>query len=283
MANNRVRKNRFKNSQKERANQILSSVTFIFKSIISICGLCLLSLFFVLCYDFITQSHHFAVKDIYVEHGKMIPKQIVLKLSEVKLETNIFSINIGLVEKKLLNNPWISDVKITREIPSSIYIATKEYEPLAIIDLGRKYLIDIYGNIFKEWETADPKDLPVILGLSYADIKAGNKQASVSFEAVMEILKICQKGPNILSTQMIKKINIDKDIGITIYAFEPTKTISLGYSNLLTKYDRLEQVVNFLKQIDKFEKVNFIDLKNYNRVVISPNPFELSTKAHKEV
>ena len=188
-----------------------------------------------------------------------------------------------MVRKRLLAHSWIAEAEVSRELPSGINIRIKEYEPLAILDLGRKFVINTQGEIFKEMAASDPDHLPVINGLEFSDINVHGQPRSIPYNAVMKVLELGKKSESVIPYKLIKRIHVDREIGLTIYAFDRVKEIKIGYSDYASKYAKLKNVLLYLKKRHDFSHLESIDLNNIDRVVVNPKRIESSPGDHKEV
>ena len=165
-------------------------------------------------------------------------------------------------------------------------------------DLGRKFLINENGRIFKEWTDADPANLPLVSGLAAGDVRIHGKtagQPSVNgdrpslleypqndpLEAVMQVLRLVKKNRSILSNRNIHRIQVDREMGITLVAFKQMKTIVLGYQNYALKFKMLKDILS-KKHRRSFPEFDRIDLNNVNRIVVNPVS-KIPTGDHKEV
>ena len=248
--------------------------------------LCVMSTGFVLIYDFITQCDYFNAKSLTITGNHMFSDKQIISQADLKKGVNIFSVNLSIVQKRLLAHPWIEEAEISRKLPSGIKIRIKEHKAVAIVDFGRRFLINNKGKIFKEWNAEDPGILPVINGLRYSDISitpklrshgSGKsnvalymKERSNPFDSVMDVLRLGQKAESVLPNKLIRHILVDREIGITIYAFNKIKEIKLGYENYADKYDLLKKVLLYIKNINDFQDPVSIDLNNFNRIVVNP-------------
>ena len=195
---------------------------------------------------------------------------------------------LALARKRLLANHWIGEAEVRRELPNRIYIRICEQKPLAILDLGRKFIINSQGEIFKEWVASDPDNLPIIGGLEFSDINVSGRPRSIPFEAVMDVLQLGQKSESILPNRLIRRIQVDREIGLTLYATDRVnankiKAIKIGYNDYSNKYAKLKDVLFYLKNKSGLSDFYSIDLNNSNRIVVNPAKVESTTGDHKEV
>jgi cell division protein FtsQ len=123
----------------------------------------------------------------------------------------------------------------------------------------------------------------VISGLEFSDINVKGETRSIPFDAVMKILALGQHSGSVLPCSTIKKIQVDREMGLTIYAFDHIREIKIGYNNYPDKYAMLKDVLFYLKKNDGFSRLESIDLNNLNRIVVNPAKIDSATKGHKEV
>ena len=279
MEHRRIKKNYYKNSHAKRRPQLLRRITLCLKIMAAITFVMMMSIIFVLGYDFFTQCDYFRASIIEVKGYKSLSKEEVIEQSQINIGQNILSINLSTARKRLLSHSWVSEAEVRRELPNSIYIGIKEHEPLAILDIGRKFIINAHGTVFKEWKPSDPNNLPIIKGLDFSDLNVPDGEfRSIPFEAIMNVLQLGQNPESILYNRLIKKIHVDREIGLTLYAFNPIKAIKIGYDNYPGKYDRLKSVFLYLKNKQNFSGINSIDLINLNRIVLNSVHIERSLK-----
>ena len=255
-------------------------------------GIALLSLFFILCHDVVTQCRYFALRDIRVNGADRISQDRVLHQAALKPGQNILSVNLSVVRKRLLAHPWISEAAVERVIPSGLRITIEEHRPLAILDVGRRFLVDDKGKVFKEYDSSDPRDLPLIVGLGYLDLdldpeprrpaprpseaiaasgfERGPAHRSV-FMAAVNVLQQARRQAAVLPQGLISSIQVDREIGVTIRTTTRTQTIEMGFNDYARKLDLLNSIMAFASNEDlwRWGEIKSIDLKNTDRVVVS--------------
>lgn len=263
--------------------KIIRSLTFCLKAVAVVAVLHLVSFLFILCHDFLTQCEYFRTESLVVTGADRLSEEQVIKQAELNKGMNILSVNLSIARKRLLAHSWIVEAEVSRELPSSINIRIKEQKPFAILDLDRKFVINTNGEIFKEMDASDPVNLPIISGLEFADINVRGKPRSIPYNAVMNILELGQKPESVIPIKLINRIHVDREIGLTVYAFDRIKAIKIGYDDYKGKYAKLKNVLLFLKKREGFSHLESIDLKNLNRIVINPRRIESPAEDQKEV
>jgi len=294
------RKNVYKSRVAKRRNKIKQRFYDCFKTVCGVAFLLFVSAVFIFGYDLLTQCGYFSAESVIVKGANRLSEEEILKQACVKQRMNILSVNLSMARKRLLAHSWIAEAEVSRELPATITIRIKEHEPLAILDLGRKFLIDARGEIFKERTASDPDDLPVITGLEYSDLdvstgygasfsgdRGGEQARKTPLGAVMDVLKLGQKPDSVIPNRFIESIHVDREIGLTLHASyyesERIRAIKLGYNDYPSKYVMLKKILFHLQKRDRFPDFDSIDLNNVNRIVVNPVKVESPAGNHKEV
>ncbi len=278
-----IRKNYYKNIAFKRAKRIKQRLLFCFKTL-ALIGLVMgMSLVFILGYDFLTQCSYFRAESITVSGLQRLSTKGVLEQAKIKRGANILALNLPLTRKRLLAHPWINDAEVSRKLPDRIHIKITEHQPIAILDLGRKVMSNADGTIFIEWSKADADDLPVISGLEFSDLHDSENTPANPLQAVMAVLRLGQKKGAILPNRLINRIHVDREIGLTVYAFDKPKAIKLGYNRYPDKLNSLKNILFHLRARHEFVDFESIDLNNLNRIVVNPVRIKSPQEDQKEV
>ncbi len=279
LENKRLRRNSYKKKiglslKSIISKRMISGAAFSFKIIAGVSAVLGMSVFFVLIHDSLTQCDYYRIKNITVTGTYRLQDEQVTRQAGLEMGTNILSINLPLMRKRLLANPSIAEAEIIRYLPDSIFIRIKEHIPLAVLDFGHRFIINKNDEIFKEMDDSDPQDLPLVTGLRISDINVSGGAGNFYYDAVMDILKLGQKAGSPVSLGAIEKIHVDKEMGLTIYTGDCETSglheIKLGYNDYPKKYKSLKKVYLYLKKARGLSDFCSIDINNLNRIVLTP-------------
>ena len=296
------RKNIRKGTKKKRRLAFLGRLATGFYAITGVAGLLATSCMFVLVHDVITQCDYFKSRHVKIEGGQRLNNNQIIAVAQVKKGVNILAVNLAMTRKRLLAHPWIAEAEVRREIPSGLHIRVYEHKPLAIVELDRKYVLNEKGQVFKQWTSGDPANLPLVRGLELSDIGRVGQSATTGiqqpigaqqhlrsnglinrpFEAVMQVLLMGKQARGMLANHQIKHILVDREIGITLKVFKQMKTVVLGYHNYPLKLRMFKNILAYGRQRQSFPDFNRIDLNNVNRIVVNP-VMPVPSGDHKEV
>lgn len=289
MARKQPRKNVKKEIKIKRRKRFIGRCKFCLAVIAGAASVTIMSGCFILVHDILTQGDYFKAEKIVIEGENRLSKAEITRRAGIHKGINIIGVNLSAVRNGLLAHPWIAAAEVRREIPSGLWIKIVEHRPLAIVDLGTKYLINDQGRVFKEWQTSDPANLPIVNGLSRSDLiihtrKSANlwdrlpgigvssqteESSSIPLEAVMQVLNLGRESESILPNRQVKMIRVDREIGITLYAFDRIKSISLGYDDYASKYQMLARLLKYMQRQARTVNFDRIDLNDLNRIVVN--------------
>ncbi len=256
------------------------------------------SAFFVFVHDVFTQSEHFQARQIHVEGGQRLSPQLILDQAGVRPGINVLSVNLAAARKRLLSHPWIAEAEIQRESPSTLRIRIREHVGAAVVDVGRKFLLSPQGELFKEWESSDPADLPSVAGLAIADLRVVDRSAAAgglsvfdaggpaspppspsrAMDAVLQVLILGREPGSVLSTRELRSIQVDRELGLTLVAYAENRAIRLGYNDYPAKYHLLRDLLAFFRTPPNVADFERIDLTDMNRVIVNPIRAEIPKK-----
>lgn len=225
---------------------------------------------FIFIYNFMVQSDYFNAQKISVSGVGRLSDHQVIAHSQLSPGKNILSMNLCVAKRILQRHPWIADAEIDRNFPSGISIKIKEHRPLAVLDVGRNFIINDEGEIFSEIEIplSETPDFPLIKGLDLSDIDPNGKVKGTPFREVMKILTTGQNGDNFLSRHRVESIHIDRHTGITLKVSGRIRIIKLGYGNYPEKFKKIQKILSFLEKRPDLSEYVEIDLNNIHRIVL---------------
>ncbi len=270
MARKKIRQNRRKGRSARVRGRIVPWLALGGKATGVICLTAALSLLFIFVHDVLVQCRYFNAAVVSVTGCSRLSETAIMKQAGVSPGVNILSVNLSTARKRLLAHPWISEAEVRRDIPDAIHIRVKEHVPLATLDLGKAFLINRKGVIFKTATQGETAGLPLITGLTFADIGTPGNHPGKPFQAVMDVLSLGARDGVVLPNQLVREIHVDREIGLTLMAFDQGRAIKLGYGAFPQKYARLRNVLFYMKKRQEFIDFVSIDLNDLERVVVSP-------------
>lgn len=114
-------------------------------------------------YRYITSHSYFELKEIHVTGNSRLSQGDIIQIGDVSLGLNCLEMNIGEVEHRLSENPWIKSVTVRREFPNRLRINVVEKVPAFWIRQGDGlYFADATGTVIAPMHPGDMASLPVL-------------------------------------------------------------------------------------------------------------------------
>ncbi len=239
----------------------------------------ILSALFLLLYRELTAWSYFAVKQILISGNKRVSDKEVLIQAGIQKDTNLVSLNLSALRKRLLAHPWIEEAQVEWRVPSTLTMTIKEEAPLAVFDIGRKYIVNVHGKIFKILDETEADHLPVVEGLKFSDLAISGVSHSIAFNTVMNVLTSGKTSDCVIPNDTVQRVLVDRELGITLLISPNEKMfhigeIQLGYEDYPSKYERLRDLLIYLKHQQNGLMIHSVNLSNPDRIVIAPVPAE---------
>ncbi|MDZ5252802.1 cell division protein FtsQ/DivIB [Clostridium sp. LIBA-8841] len=194
------------------------------------------------------KTPYFNIKKVNINNNNIITKEKVIQENDV-LNQNIFLLNTSALKKKILSNPYIKDVKISRKLPDELTIKVEERNATFIVNDGADfYVLNENLVIMEKKNSAEGLQLPVVTGLNVENRFLGEPM-STDKEKV-EVLK--QIG-EVLNKSKVKVNSIDVSNLNNIVMNKGEVQILLGGTDELG--EKLNKMVNILNDpAGNFEK-----------------------------
>jgi cell division protein FtsQ len=284
----RIRQNTYKGRPKNRRRAFLSGTLRSTRIVMALAGFLLFNLMLIFGHDWITQTNRLGIRAIIITGCERLTPEIVKQQAGIAEARNILTVNLTTTRKRLLAHPWIADAQVTRDIPDRLRIHIREQTCLAVLDLGRRFLMNAEGSVFKEVAPGETPDVPVVSGLIYTDLGVDAEAPTPVMRSVLHLLKPRQRSNRLELVDRIREIHADPALGLTIFMTDDRqpqgyRTALLGFDDFDEKYATLQTIDAYLKKNPRYKGFKSIDLNNRHRIVVNPAEIIAAEDARKEV
>ena len=175
---------------------------------------------------------------------------------------NILKVDIEDVAGRLKKHPWIKDVSVRRELPSSVVVDVVERTPAVYVNNnGALYIADEEGILLGD-KWGGPLNLPVVYGVTLTGVKIGEKSASERLLSAIDVKKELSTIPWI--ELPFTGIEVDERSNIVLHL--RGYRIKLGHGGYKDKLMRFYGIAKDLK--DKGIPYKEVDLRFDGQVVV---------------
>jgi cell division protein FtsQ len=204
-------------------------------------------------------SPRFAIRTVDLVGAHRLALDEVKNESGVTVGANIFALDTDSAEKKLLENPWISEVKLTRRLPNTLRVELSEREAAAVVSLAEHlYLVTREGVPFKEIQTGDPYDLPLITGASAESLARDRTREIERIQAGLEVLHQFERVP-LSKVYPAEEVHLADAGDVTLTVGKEGVTLELGTGPWRKKLLMAEVVVGELRKKGRTPGIVFLD------------------------
>ena len=205
-------------------------------------------------------SPAFNVKAIDVVNNNKISSEQIVSMSEISLNNNMFKFSKKDVKNKILSNPYIEDINVSRNIfTNKVTIDVKERTATLMLEYGNSYVyINNQGYIL---EISPIKlDSPIIKGYvtPLEDVKPGNRLGKDDLERLEVVLKILETAQAAGLEKLITQINIKNKKDYVMVLESEDKTVYLG--NCIDLSTQMLYIKEMLQREKGIEGEFFVDM-----------------------
>jgi len=271
----RIRRNTYKGRHKNRLAAFMFQALRIVRVVAAAALFALFNLVLIFGYDWVTQTEGLGIRSVTVTGCERLTPEAVRQQAGLGSARNILAVNLTTTRKRLLANPWIADAQVSRDIPDRLRIRIREHTCLAVLDLGRRFLLNDEGRVFKELTPGETLDVPVVSGLTYTDLEQNAEGPAPVLHSVMQLLKPRQRSRRRERLHRIREIHADPALGLTLFMADDRhpagyRTVVLGFDHFDEKYAALERIDAYLRKNGHAAGFASIDLNNLNRIIVHP-------------
>jgi cell division protein FtsQ len=231
---------------------------------------CVLLLSFLLwmghqTYVYILEDPFFQVREVEVDGYRSLKKETLLSLAPMDEMSNIFTVSLKGVAKRMESHPWIQDVMVRKVFPNKISIRIKERRPLAILQLEKLYYIDTQGVIFSPADDRDGYNYPMLTGLTRLALDREPAESKRLITKALELLNLVEK-EKVPPLTDISEIHMEKSFGICCFTQGEGLEVRMGWEDFGEKLRRLSIIWSDLRK--KGRAAVSIDCSDLKRMVV---------------
>lgn len=185
----------------------------------------------------------FNIKNINIKGNDIIKDKDIINSLGIENNKNIFMHSTKKLEEKLLENPYIESVKISKDIPNLFTIEVKERKPVALLKNNDKYCyIDIKGKLLEIIPRIEDEEESIIVNIPYNinrnnDIEFKNEHMSKRLLYLLE----CVEKDNL--SKKISNIEFKNNDTITIIAKEGIKVFLYNDEKISYNISRMSAIL----------------------------------------
>lgn len=218
---------------------------------------------------FFVSSSRFAIERLEVEGSQRFSDEQLLGLAGIRRGDNLFALDLEQAEQRLVSNPWIESVRLTRKIPDRIAVQIRERTAAALASIdGGLYLVTREGYPIKPVEDGDVTDFPVVTGIDVEALEADRARALERIASGIQLLRRYERLP-LAKIYPAQEIHLAENGAVRLVIGSDGITLHLGRGPLRQKLLMAARVLGKLSERRQTPSIVFLDNQAHpERVVV---------------
>jgi cell division protein FtsQ len=212
----------------------------------------------------------FAIREVEVRGNRHHSGEQIGGLSGISRGQNLFSVDTAEAERKLLDNPWIRQAKVGRELPGRVLVDVVERDAVAVatLDDGSLYLLTAEGEPFKSVEAGDPTDLPIVTGINPRDLALDRDRAVERLATGLEVIREYEGIP-LSRAHEAQEVHLETDGTVVLIIGKRGISLHIGRGPFRQKLLMAARVIGKLQAGGELPGIVFLDNEAHpERVVV---------------
>jgi cell division septal protein FtsQ len=203
----------------------------------------------------VVASPRFALREIRADDTPHVTHDEIVSLAAVDVGDRLLAVDTDAVAARVATHPWIAEVRVRRQLPSSLVIDVVERRAVASALLGTLYLVDDSGRPFKRATLDEADGLPVLTGVARDQYTLARGASEAAFREALALLAAYRAGdalaavpaagvtPAAAPRPPLSEIHIDPRAGFSLVLFDGGGEIFLGRGDFSAKLARLDEIL----------------------------------------
>ena len=192
----------------------------------------------------------------------------VLVLLEGLRGQHVLTVRLDEWQRRVLSSPWVGHATLRRVLPSTVEVAIRERQPMAIGRLGRDlYLIDADGRVIDEYgPTYVQFDLPIVDGLDEAPSGGEETVDEDRVELARRLLASIGRAPALL--RLVSQVDVSNTRDAVVLLADDTTRVHLGDDQFA---ERLQSYVDLASALhERVGSMEYVDVRFDSHIYVRP-------------
>jgi cell division protein FtsQ len=149
------------------------------------------------------------LEKVNVEGNRFLSEEEVVKAAALPAGENMFRLDLEKAGENIKALSWVERVFIERRLPRSVLVSIKERQPVALLDNGLLFGLDVQGRVLPASNELMREDLPLVSGVSFPVESVGTTLAAQAVRPALDFLDFLKKQDAAMA-QDVSEINLSE-------------------------------------------------------------------------
>ncbi len=209
------------------------------------------------------ESDEFHVREVEVRGLKYLDRNLIIDSIYVDKNQTMFDVNLSNVTDRILRNPYIRGVTVSRMLPATLLIEVQEREPLFYLVDKQVNMVDETGIILPKLPNMPMGRLPIVSGMSASGIAEDKVALDQTLALIDKIREV-----DLTLMGFISEINISDPDFPQLYLIKGGARVVLGDSHHYSRLFVLSEFLNKQPILGRLPNIKRIDLSFRDRIIV---------------
>lgn len=222
------------------------------------------SVCFVSLYEYLLASPYLKLRHVDIRGASADTQKELIQSCGLDRDVSLLALDLREMKTRMERHPWVRAATLERSFPNALIVEMEMERPSAIVHMDKLYYMNRYGEVFKEVESLDGTDYPIVTGLSRTG--AGTLDA---LRRVIEVMDALEAKGSAVSLERLSEVHIKAGGELCLFFRDLRAEVQLAGERQSQKLAALRKVVAHLKQTGRIHQVTGIDLDHPDGAVVS--------------
>ena len=228
----------------------------------------LTALLLLSAYAGLSRASWFELRQVEITGASHLSRLDILSAAGLGMHTNLLSLKPAQAEAGIRELPWIDQVKVERGLPDRIKINVSEHAPYAIgLIEGELFYLNRFLKPFAPFAYDQPPDLPVVSGLSRAELMDEDEDLEELLRRGREILSLLSKEAD-PAWGMVSQLDLSREDGIKLVFDKIPATIKVNLDFNEFGLSALRRAINDLRQRGELSRALLLDMTGDKQLIV---------------
>ena len=215
------------------------------------------------------KNEAFELKGAKIQGNRFVSKEDIFEIAGIDFSKDVFEVNTGEIEQRILNHPMIEKASVTRFLPSALKIKVKERDLIAVISGSEISAVDVTGKVLSQFSTESVYDLPAITGFYFQTDSSGIREFN-NPELVQQAVDMLNeiKSRDLVLYHELSDLHYSRNHGFIFYLKKNNIPVVFGLEDYAKKLQYLSTIFHHLNDKTKLEEAKVIDVRFEDQVVV---------------
>jgi cell division protein FtsQ len=210
------------------------------------------------------QLSYLEVREIRVRGNVHVQTAQILSRLRLRPPVNSLQLDLEELAGRITTHPWVLSASIQRQPPLNLIITVEERRPVALLSMGKTYLLSADAVILEEVRGRPESALPLLRAVWKAQARAGEHLDDRRLLGGLALLEMLQEAP-LLKQTPVEEVTAEAD-GNYVLRLTGNRTILRIGPEPLAQLHRLGLVLGHREA--RLESFAYADLRFPGRVIL---------------